>query len=204
MNVWTWAGLVLYLGWVGFTFGLRAVQQRRRTGDAGFRGTSGRPGTAPWWAGVLFTVALLGGAAAPTTALFGFPALPGVGGGVLHWAALLVILAGIVLTVVAQTTMGSSWRVGVDAEERTILVTGGLFACMRNPVFTAMTVTAVGLTLLVPNLFAFLALATLVTAVQLQVRVVEEPYLAAVHADVYAAYTAQAGRFLPGIGRRSA
>ncbi|MEO3765120.1 hypothetical protein [Streptomyces sp. B5E4] len=48
------------------------------------------------------------------------------------------------------------------------------------------------------------ALIALVVAIQLPVRVVEEPYLTAVHGDAYAAHTARAGRFLPGIGRRTA
>ena len=43
-------------------------------------------------------------------------------------------------------------------------------------------------------------LVALVAAVQLQVRVVEEPYLRAVHGAAYDAYAARAGRFLPGIG----
>lgn len=67
-----------------------------------------------------------------------------------------------------------------------------------------MIVTGAGLALMVPNLVAVLALAALVAAVQLQVRVVEEPYLLNTHGDDYAAYTARAGRFLPGIGRRAA
>lgn len=73
MNAWAWSALVLYLGWAGFAFGIRAVIQRRRTGDAGFRGISGRPGQASWWAGVLFVGAVLGGAAAPVAALAGLP-----------------------------------------------------------------------------------------------------------------------------------
>lgn len=108
------------------------------------------------------------------------------------------------LTTVAQTTMGASWRVGVDGGERTALVTSGVFAHVRNPVFTAMAVTALGFGLMVPNVLAGAALAALIAAVQLQVRVVEEPYLASVHADDYAAYSAGTGRFLPGLGRRTA
>ena len=38
-------------------------------------------------------------------------------------------------------------------------------------------------------------------AVQLQVRVVEEPYLLATHGKTYAAYAARVGRFVPGAGR---
>jgi protein-S-isoprenylcysteine O-methyltransferase Ste14 len=44
-------------------------------------------------------------------------------------------------------------------------------------------------------LVAFLA------ALQLQVRLVEEPYLRRVHKDVWEQYAARTGRFLPWIGR---
>ncbi|MFB7368418.1 methyltransferase family protein [Streptomyces sp. NPDC056222] len=89
----------------------------------------------------------------------------------------MATIVGITATPAAQSAMGASWRVGVDAAERTTLVTTGMFAGVRNPVFTAMTVTAIGLALMVPSVVAGLALAALVTAVQLQVRIVEEPYL---------------------------
>lgn len=198
---WAWTALVLYLGWAGFAFGVRAAVQRRRTGDAGFRGISGRPGEASWWAGVLFVIALLGGTSAPVAALAG---LPTAAHAAVQWTGLVVTSAGMAATLAAQTNMGTSWRVGVDTGERTTLVTDGLFAHVRNPVFTAMAITAVGLALVVPNWVSLLALACLIAAIQLQVRVVEEPYLKAVHGSAYAAYAARTGRFLPGIGRLTA
>ncbi|MFF9055698.1 methyltransferase family protein [Streptomyces erythrochromogenes] len=202
MNNWAWTALALFAVWAATAFGIRAAVQRRRTGDAGFRGISGRPGSAAWWAGVLFVLALLGGAAAPAAALVGMPALPGAGDGTaLHRTGLAVALAGMAATLVAQSGMGASWRVGVDADEHTELVTSGLFAYVRNPVFTAMTVTAAGLALMVPNALAVLAWLVLVLAIELQVRVVEEPYLARAHGPAYTDYTARAGRFVPGVGR---
>ncbi|MDX3134582.1 isoprenylcysteine carboxylmethyltransferase family protein [Streptomyces europaeiscabiei] len=198
---WAWTALALYLGWAGFAFGVRAAVQHRRTGDAGFRGISGRLGEASWWTGVLFVTALLGGTAAPVAALAG---LPTAAHAAVQWTGLMVTLAGMTATLAAQTNMGTSWRVGVDAGERTTLVTGGLFAYVRNPVFTAMTVTAAGLALMVPNWVSLLALTCLVAAIQLQVRVVEEPYLKAVHGAAYTAYTTRTGRFLPRSGRLTA
>ncbi|MFE1405350.1 methyltransferase family protein [Streptomyces sp. NPDC058770] len=191
MKGWAWAALVLYSGWAGFAFGIRAVLQRHRTGEAS------------WWAGVLFVAALLGGAAAPVAALTELPTWKG--GPALHGSGLALTLAGMALTTVAQPAMGDSWRVGVDAGERTALVTSGLVAHVRNPVFSAMAVTALGLGLglMVPNLIAGSALVALLAAVQLQVQVVEEPYLASVYGDDYAAYSAGTGRFLPAIGRRA-
>ncbi|MGA5215268.1 methyltransferase family protein [Streptomyces cinereoruber] len=204
MNGWAWAALVLFLGWAVIAFGVQAAMQRRRTGDAGFRGISGRPGSASWWAGVLFVLALIGGAAAPIAALADLAPISALESTPIRVTGLILALAGIAATLAAQGAMGSSWRVGVDAAERTDLVTSGLFAHVRNPVFTSMVVTAGGLAVMVPNVVAVLTWLTLTAAVQLQVRIVEEPYLSRVHGPDYVAYTAQAGRFLPGVGRSHA
>jgi protein-S-isoprenylcysteine O-methyltransferase Ste14 len=201
VNSWTWAALALYLAWAVFAFGIRAGLQRRRTGDAGFRGITGRPGDVAWWAGVLFVAALFGGAAAPIATLAGLPTATATA---VRWIGVVVTLAGMAATLAAQTNMGASWRVGVDAGERTELVTAGLFAHVRNPVFTAMAITATGLALTVPNGVSLLVLAVLIAAIQLQVRVVEEPYLKAMHSPEYTAYAARTGRFIPGIGRLTA
>ena len=79
--------------------------------------------------------------------------------------------------------MGTSWRIGVDASERTDLVTTGPFALARNPIFAAMLPTSLGLALLVPNVVALIGFAALVVALELQARAVEEPYLLRVHGD---------------------
>src|SRR4029077_2765008 len=55
--------LVLFAIFAALGFGWRSWEQRRRTGSTGFRGVSGRPGSAEWFAGVGFVVAVGG---APT------------------------------------------------------------------------------------------------------------------------------------------
>ncbi len=67
-----------------------------------------------------------------------------------------------------------------------------------------MITTSVGLTLIVPNLIALAATALLLTSAQVQVRAVEEPYLARVHGTAYTTYAARVGRFLPTTGRLNA
>jgi protein-S-isoprenylcysteine O-methyltransferase Ste14 len=114
---------------------------------------------------------------------------------------LVLGVAGLVVVLLAQQTMGASWRIGVDDSERTELVTAGLFGWVRNPIFTGMAAVSAGMVLMVPTLIAALALACLVAAIQVQVRVVEEPYLARTHGEPYLSYAASAGRFLPGVGR---
>jgi protein-S-isoprenylcysteine O-methyltransferase Ste14 len=197
----TVTALVLYVVWFTIAFGIRAVIQRRRTGDAGFRGLSGRPGTASWWAGVLFALAIFTGLFAPIAGLLGLNPLPGLDRRWLQLAGLVIAVTGMGTTVAAQAAMGTSWRVGVDPAERTGLVTTGAFAWVRNPVFSAMMLTAAGLTLMVPNIIGLAGLLALIVAIQLQVRIVEEPYLQDAHSHRYRSYAAQVGRFIPGIGR---
>jgi protein-S-isoprenylcysteine O-methyltransferase Ste14 len=97
--------------------------------------------------------------------------------------------------------MGASWRVGVDPEERTALVVRGPFRLVRNPIFTTMTLTAVGFTLLVPSWLAIASLVALLASLELQVRAVEEPYLRRTHGAAYEDYCAEVGRFVPLFGR---
>ncbi|MEO3824699.1 isoprenylcysteine carboxylmethyltransferase family protein [Actinomadura sp. B10D3] len=193
--------LVIYLVFAALAFGLRTWVQWRRTGDTGFRGGDLAKGSTQWWARVLFTAALLIGAAGPIAALAGLPAVGFLDHPAVQAAGAVLAVAGLAGTLAAQASMGSSWRIGVQEEERTELVTAGAFALARNPIFTTMAVTAAGLAGMVPNAVTLFGLALTIVAVQMQVRAVEEPYLLRAHGDAYAAYAARVGRFLPGIGR---
>lgn len=118
-----------------------------------------------------------------------------------HVVGLVLTLAGIVGTLAAQQSMGTSWRIGVDQSEATRLVTTGVFGWARNPVFTAIIAAALGITLLAPNLVAVAGFVALVAAIEIQVRAVEEPYLLTTHGSIYRDYASRTGRFLPGLGR---
>lgn len=195
-------GLVLYVAFMVLAFGVRAIVHRRRTGSAGFNGMRGRPGAPEWLAGVLFVVAVVAGLVAPALQAIGAVApVAAVDGWFTRLAGVVVAVTGIAATLWAQEAMGDSWRVGVDPDETTGLVTTGPFAVVRNPIFTTMTVAGLGLTLLAPNVIAIGALVILVVAIELQVRVVEEPYLIRVHGEAYAGYARRVGRLVPGAGR---
>jgi protein-S-isoprenylcysteine O-methyltransferase Ste14 len=192
------AALVIYLVWGLLAFGWRTVVQLRRTGDSGLRLHAER-GTAQWWGKIGFIVAIALGFAAPVAAVAGLDDLVDVS--MLGVVGLAIALVGVALTLLAQLAMGPSWRIGVDPSERTGLVTGGPFDLVRNPIFAAMLVTVVGLTLMIPNVVTILGLVTLVVALEVQVRLVEEPYLTRVHGDSYRRYAQRVGRFVPGLGR---
>lgn len=194
--------LVLFGVFALLGFGWRSWVQRRRTGSTGFRGISGRIGSVEWLAGVGFVVAMAAAVFAPILQLFGVVApLPVLDHTWLNVVGVVLAVVGIAGTVYAQLDMGDSWRIGVDASERTTLVRTGVFALVRNPIFTAMLVFGLGIALVTPNLVALVGFAILVVTIELQVRAVEEPYLLSVHGDEYREYTARVGRFVPGVGR---
>lgn len=194
--------LIIYVVYLALAFGLRSFLQWRATGSTGFVGLGGKPGSAEWLAGVLFAAALVLGVTAPGLDLSGVvEPVEAVDGGTVNLIGLALSIAGIALTLSAQIAMGASWRIGVNHEERTALVTSGLFGLVRNPIFAAMIPTAVGLALMVPSLVSMAAVAALFVALELQVRVVEEPYLLRVQGAPYEEYAAGVGRFVPGIGR---
>jgi protein-S-isoprenylcysteine O-methyltransferase Ste14 len=193
--------LVLYGVWFGLAFGVRIALQVRRTGSTGVRGLGSGARASEWFAGTLFVVAIAVGAVAPILALFDvLEPVSALDGAVGHGIGLALAAAGIVLTFLAQLAMGDSWRIGVDSDERTRLVTDGPFQLVRNPIYSAMIPTVLGLMLMVPSVVAIVGLVGLVTALELQVRIVEEPYLLHTHGDGYASYAARVGRFIPGVG----
>lgn len=194
--------LIIYFA---LAFGLRSWVQWRRTGRTGWAGISGRAGSAEWLGGVLFVVALAAAVAAPLAALGGVaPVWTPLDHPAIQAAGLVGCAAGMSSTLWAQLAMGDSWRIGVDERERTALVASGPFRLVRNPIFTSMLLGLGGVALLAPNWLAAVAAVALVAALELQVRLVEEPHLLRVHGEAYRRYAARTGRFLPGLGRISA
>ena len=197
-----WTALVLFAVYLGAGFVLRSVLQYRATGDTGFRGIAGPVGSTRWWAGVLFVVAMLAGVLGPVAALLGLEPIEALNTHHVQAPATMAAVLGIVFTVLAQLEMGSSWRIGVREGERTALITRGWFSLVRNPIFASMAITGTGLAFMVPNPVSLVGLALLLFALQLQVRVVEEPYLRALHGQAYTTYEQSVGRFVPRLGRR--
>jgi protein-S-isoprenylcysteine O-methyltransferase Ste14 len=200
----TWLALALFVVYVIVAFGVRSWLQWKRTGSTGWRGVSGAPGSVEWWGGVLLAVALVAAPLALVLDLAG--ALPFVGPlahPAVRWTGLALMAAGFAATFGAQVAMGTSWRIGVQADEVTALVTGGPFAIVRNPIFSAMLLGGLGLALAVPNLVALASWVIAALAIELQVRFVEEPYLVRTHGDAYRDYARRVGRLVPGLGRWS-
>jgi protein-S-isoprenylcysteine O-methyltransferase Ste14 len=193
--------LVLYAILAAITFGVRVAMQLRRTGSTGLHGLPPGAGPLEWIAGGLFISGLsLVAAALVLVASGALEPIVAVDGAFGHIVGVVFAIAGIVLTFSAQLAMGDSWRVGVDPEERTELVTGGPFEHVRNPIYSAMMPTVLGLVLMAPSALAIVGFLTLFIGLEMQVRLVEEPYLLQVHGSAYSTYAAEVGRFVPRLG----
>jgi protein-S-isoprenylcysteine O-methyltransferase Ste14 len=195
------AALILYGAYLALTFGVRVALQVHRTGSTGVHGVPRNAGAVERLAGALFVFALLAGFAAPLLTLLDvLDPIAALDGTVSNAIGLVLTAGGILLTFGAQLAMGDAWRIGVDPEERTDLVTDGPFRLVRNPIYSALIPTVLGLLLMVPNAVALVGFACIVISIEMQVRLVEEPHLLRTQSDAYADYAARVGRFVPGVG----
>lgn len=190
------AALALYATLVVLAGPFRLWLQRRRTGDSGQRDA----GAARLATGVP-TLAI--GILAPSAELYGLRPLRVLDHPPLRIGGIVLAGVGVTVLSVSQLAMGDAWRIGMDPEERTALITNGPFGHVRNPIFTANIIVGLGLTLAVPNRFSLAGLVVLVAGTELHVRRVEEPHLARVHGAQWQRYATDVGRFVPTIGRLS-
>ena len=100
---------------------------------------------------------------------------------------IILLVLSLVWTVLAQTQMGKSWRIGIDHEHQTALVRTGVFSFSRNPIFLGMIITLVGLFLVIPNALTLLTLALGAVLIGIQVRL-EEEFLLKSHGEDYVRY----------------
>jgi protein-S-isoprenylcysteine O-methyltransferase Ste14 len=110
------------------------------------------------------------------------------------YVGLFLLVFALIWTIIAQGQMQNSWRIGIDTETKTDLVTTGLFAISRNPIFLGMLISLWGLFLSTPNVCTLLFLIVGYILIQVQIRL-EEEFLRSQHGQAYSAYMSEVGRF---------
>jgi protein-S-isoprenylcysteine O-methyltransferase Ste14 len=108
------------------------------------------------------------------------------------WVILALSLGWIVL---AQRSMGRSWRIGIDTREQPPLVQNGLFSRSRNPIFLGMRVNLLGVFLVLPNAATLAVMLVAEVLMQVQVRL-EEEHLGASIGAPYREYARLVRRWL--------
>jgi protein-S-isoprenylcysteine O-methyltransferase Ste14 len=107
----------------------------------------------------------------------------------------MMLLLSLVIVWVAQSQMADSWRIGIDEENKTELVTNGLFRYSRNPIFLGIMVANIGLFSVLPNAFTMLIVALSTISVNTQIRL-EEEYLKKTHKNFYLDYSKKVRRWI--------
>ncbi|NTS40754.1 isoprenylcysteine carboxylmethyltransferase family protein [Flavisolibacter sp. BT320] len=105
----------------------------------------------------------------------------------LRVAGLILGHLSILGIVVAQLQMKQSWRIGIDYDNKTQLVTWGLFSKSRNPIFLFLLISLVGFFLILPNAITFAVLFSAYIVLHITMRL-EEDFLQKQHGEAYTRY----------------
>ena len=111
--------------------------------------------------------------------------------------ALFLAIVGLIITVIGQQQMGSSWRAIVAKSKRTELITHGLFKYSRNPVYMGTLILFFSVVILFPHILMLICFLFAYSSIELLVRFDEEPHLRKVHGEEYESYCKRVNRFFP-------
>lgn len=115
--------------------------------------------------------------------------------GGIAWLGVIICLAGLLGLLWSLVSFGLSFRVGIDAEHPDRLITSGIFAYSRNPIYFAFATILLGQFLIVSN---WVLLVYLVAAIWLFHRQVmrEEGYLKVHYGKEYTDYCKNVRRYI--------
>ena len=111
------------------------------------------------------------------------------------WVGVALCFAGLLLLFGAIVSFGRSFRVGIDTDRPDQLVTTGVFAYTRNPIYVAFGAILTGQFLIFPNWILLIYLVLGVAVFHRQV-LREEAYLRQHYGPAYAEYTRRVRRYL--------
>lgn len=115
-------------------------------------------------------------------------------------AGVIATAFGVLAFVVSVLQMKDSWRAGVQREEKTNLVTTGIYSISRNPAFLGFDLMYIGILLTFFNWYICGVTVFAVVIFHLQIVNVEEDFLIEAFGEEYLAYKKKVCRYL---GRRN-
>lgn len=110
-------------------------------------------------------------------------------------AGILLASVGDIVFATAVVTMRDSWRAGIAANDKTEIITCGIYKISRNPAFLGFDLVYLGLLLMFFNLPLLLFSVWAMTMLHLQI-LQEEQYLAEAFGDEYTEYKKLVCRYL--------
>jgi len=114
---------------------------------------------------------------------------------VVSWIGVLFCLAGLVLLLMSLISFGKSFRVGIDTDHPDKLITTGIFAFSRNPIYVAFGSVLIGQFLIFPNWILLIYLAAAIWLFHRQI-LREEDYLKKHYGKQYTDYCNRVRRYI--------
>jgi protein-S-isoprenylcysteine O-methyltransferase Ste14 len=113
---------------------------------------------------------------------------------ILKITGFFLVSIAFILGITSLITMKDSWRVGVRNEQKTELVSDGIFKFSRNPYFLSYIILYLGVFLVFPGLVYLLFYIIMVIIINLMIND-EEEYLTGLHGETYLNYKKSVGRY---------
>ncbi len=130
--------------------------------------------------------------------VFDWPRVSGVfffESGFFRWVGVALCAAGLTLFLFSLLSFGTSFRIGIDNQKPDRLITTGVFAYSRNPIYTAFAALLLGIFLIFPNYIFFCYFVGAAVLFHRQV-LREETFLLSCYGEEYAAYCKKVRRYL--------
>ncbi len=116
-----------------------------------------------------------------------------------RWLGVVIAILGDAVFIISVLTMRDSWRAGVAENDKTELVTDGIYQYSRNPAFLGFDLVYIGILLIFYNTGLFEITLLVILLLHLQIVNVEEDFLIATFGQEYVDYRKKVRRYL---GRR--
>ena len=113
----------------------------------------------------------------------------------INYIGILITAIGVSIFMIAMISMKTSWRVGIDKNTKTKLVTYGIYNYSRNPAFVGFDLMFIGLFLIYPNILTSIVLILNIIAIH-RLILQEEKHLKNLFGTEYIAYKEKTPRYL--------
>jgi protein-S-isoprenylcysteine O-methyltransferase Ste14 len=111
------------------------------------------------------------------------------------WIGVALVSIGILIFIMAFLSFGDSWRVGFDMKNPGALVTNGIFAISRNPIYLFLDLWFIGIFLINGRLIFFIYVVLVIADVHWQI-LQEEAFLTKLYGKPYKNYLTRTGRYV--------
>ena len=115
--------------------------------------------------------------------------------GPLQTIGFILSMLGLIIGFISQLQMKDSWRLGIDRDKSTELVTGGLFSISRNPIYVSLGLSLLGFFMMAPNAISIVFFLLMMYGINEKIKD-EEEFLHEQFGDAFIKYKAKVRRWI--------